>query len=53
MIIGKIRPSLYLTLMAIVWSGVSAATCAARDASGLFAARFFLVRHRIDRKCLF
>lgn len=42
MIIGKIRPSLYLTLMAIVWSGVSAATCGVSNYQGLFAVRFFL-----------
>lgn len=42
MIIGKLRPSLYLCLMAMVWSGVSAATCGATNASGLFAVRFML-----------
>lgn len=42
MIIGKLRPSLYLCLMAIVWSGVSAATCGVSDHRGLFAVRFFL-----------
>ena len=42
MIIGKLRPSLYLCLMAIVWSGVSAATCGARNYAGLFAVRFML-----------
>jgi len=42
MIIGKLRPSLYLCLMAIIWSGVSAATCGVSNHQGLFAVRFFL-----------
>jgi MFS family permease len=42
MIIGKLRPSLYLCLMAIVWSGVSAATCGVTNHQGLFAVRFCL-----------
>lgn len=42
MIIGKVRPSLYLCLMAITWSGVSAATCGATNYQGLWAVRFFL-----------
>lgn len=42
MIIGKVRPSVYLCCAAIVWSGVSAATCGATNYSGLVAVRFFL-----------
>ncbi|KAH8729122.1 major facilitator superfamily domain-containing protein [Phaeosphaeriaceae sp. PMI808] len=42
MIIGKVRPSLYLCCMALVWSGVSAATCGVKNYSGLIAVRFFL-----------
>ncbi|OAL07764.1 MFS general substrate transporter [Phaeosphaeriaceae sp. SRC1lsM3a] len=42
MIIGKVRPSLYLCMMALVWSGVSAATCGVTNYSGLLAVRFFL-----------
>lgn len=42
MIIGKLRPSLYLCLMAIVWSGVSAATCGVSNHQGLFAVRCVL-----------
>lgn len=42
MIIGKVRPSSYLCLMAITWSGVSAATCGATNYQGLWAVRFFL-----------
>lgn len=42
MIIGKLRPSLYLCLMAIVWSGVSAATSGVTNYQGLWAARFML-----------
>lgn len=43
MIIGKIRPSLYLCLMAIIWSGVSAATAGVSNYQGLYAVRFCLV----------
>ncbi|KAI6403914.1 hypothetical protein MCOR20_007124 [Pyricularia oryzae] len=42
MIIGKVRPSLYLCCMAWIWSGVSAATCGVRNYQGLIAVRFFL-----------
>ncbi|KAI6383317.1 hypothetical protein MCOR25_000237 [Pyricularia grisea] len=42
MIIGKVRPSLYLCIMAWIWSGVSAATCGVRNYQGLIAVRFFL-----------
>lgn len=42
MLIGYIRPSLYLCLMALVWSGVSAATCGVKNYQGLMAIRFFL-----------
>ncbi|PSN73539.1 MFS general substrate transporter [Corynespora cassiicola Philippines] len=42
MIIGKLRPSLYLCSMAMVWSGVSAATCGVTNYRGLIAVRFFL-----------
>lgn len=42
MIIGKVRPSIYLCCMAMVWSGVSAATCGAKDYKGLVLVRFFL-----------
>ncbi|KAH6695843.1 major facilitator superfamily domain-containing protein [Plectosphaerella plurivora] len=42
MIIGKVRPSLYLCCMAMVWSGVSAATCGVTNYQGLIAVRFFL-----------
>lgn len=42
MIFGKVRPSLYLCMMALVWSGVSAATCGVTNYSGLLAVRFFL-----------
>ncbi|KAI7241108.1 hypothetical protein KC330_g856 [Hortaea werneckii] len=42
MIIGKVRPSIYLCCMAMVWSGVSAATCGAKDYKGLVLVCFFL-----------
>ncbi|KAH7178969.1 major facilitator superfamily domain-containing protein [Fusarium flagelliforme] len=42
MIIGKIRPSLYLPGMAILWSGVSAAIAGVKSYEGLLAVRFFL-----------
>ncbi|CEI38435.1 hypothetical protein FVEN_g12138 [Fusarium venenatum] len=42
MIIGKIRPSLYLPGMAILWSGVSAAVAGVKTYEGLLAVRFFL-----------
>lgn len=42
MIIGKVRPSIYLCSMAIVWSSVSAATCGVRNFQGLVVVRFFL-----------
>lgn len=42
MIIGKVRPSVYLCCMAMVWSGVSAATCGAKNYAGLVVVRFFL-----------
>lgn len=42
MIIGYVRPSLYLCCMAMVWSGVSAATCGVTNYQGLVAVRFFL-----------
>jgi MFS family permease len=42
MIIGYLRPSLYLCLMAIVWSGVSVAMCGTKDFTGLVLVRFFL-----------
>ncbi|KAF4983049.1 hypothetical protein FZEAL_1449 [Fusarium zealandicum] len=42
MIIGYLRPSLYLCCMALVWSGVSAATCGVTNFQGLIAVRFFL-----------
>jgi tRNA(Arg) A34 adenosine deaminase TadA len=42
MIIGKLRPSIYLCCMAMVWSGVSAATCGVTNSQGLIAIRFFL-----------
>lgn len=42
MIIGYLRPSLYLCLMAIVWSGVSVAMCGTTDFTGLVLVRFFL-----------
>ncbi|KAK0381923.1 hypothetical protein CLIM01_00698 [Colletotrichum limetticola] len=42
MIIGKVRPSLYLCCMALVWSSVSAATCGVKNYQGLIAVRFFL-----------
>lgn len=42
MIIGKIRPSVYLCSMAIVWSGVSAATIGTTNYEGLMVVRFFL-----------
>lgn len=42
MIIGKIRPSLYLPGMAILWSGVSAAIAGVKTYEGLLAVRFFL-----------
>lgn len=42
MIIGKVRPSVYLCCAAIVWSGVSAATAGTTNYSGLVAVRFFL-----------
>lgn len=42
MLITKIRPSIYLCLMAIVWSGVSCATIGVSDYSGLMGVRFAL-----------
>ncbi|KAL2204284.1 MFS general substrate transporter [Sarocladium strictum] len=42
MIIGKIRPGLYLPSMAILWSGVSAAIAGVKTYEGLLAVRFFL-----------
>ncbi|EKJ72786.1 hypothetical protein NXS19_012892 [Fusarium pseudograminearum] len=42
MMITKIRPSLYLCLMAIVWSGVSVATVGVSSYSGLMGVRFAL-----------
>lgn len=42
MIIGKVRPSIYLCSMAIVWSAVSAATCGVKSFQGLVIVRFFL-----------
>lgn len=42
MIIGYLRPSLYLCCMALVWSSVSAATCGVTNYQGLIAVRFFL-----------
>ncbi|KAK0388805.1 hypothetical protein NLU13_5048 [Sarocladium strictum] len=42
MILPYIRPSLYLPACAILWSGVSAATCGVKDYSGLVAVRFCL-----------
>lgn len=42
MIIGKLRPSVYLCSMAIVWSGVSAATIGVKNYQGLMVVRFFL-----------
>ena len=42
MLITKIRPSIYLCSMAIVWSGVSAATCGVTNSSGLIGIRFAL-----------
>jgi MFS family permease len=42
MLITKIRPSAYLCGMAIVWSGVSAATCGVSDYRGLIGVRFAL-----------
>ena len=57
MIIGYIRPGLYLPAMAILWSGVSAAVAGVKTYEGLLVVRFFLglveaplfpgVRHRI------
>ena len=42
MLITKIRPSVYLCSMAMVWSGVSAATCGVTDYRGLIGVRFAL-----------
>ncbi|KAH8171833.1 major facilitator superfamily protein [Sarocladium implicatum] len=42
MLITKMRPSLYLCLMAIVWSGVSASTVGVSSYSGLMGVRFAL-----------
>ncbi|KAL1586856.1 hypothetical protein WHR41_04049 [Cladosporium halotolerans] len=42
MIIGYLRPSLYLCLMAIVWSGVSVSMCGTTNFTGLVLVRFFL-----------
>lgn len=42
MVLPYIRPSIYLPACAIVWSGVSAATCGAKDYGGLVAVRFAL-----------
>jgi MFS family permease len=42
MITGYLRPSLYLCLMAVVWSGVSVAMCGTKDFTGLVLVRFFL-----------
>ncbi|KAJ0372721.1 hypothetical protein COL26b_009065 [Colletotrichum chrysophilum] len=42
MIIGKVRPSLYLCCMALVWSSVSAATCGVKNYQGLIAAIYVM-----------
>ena len=42
MLITKIRPSIYLCSMAMIWSGVSAATCGVTDYRGLIGVRFAL-----------
>jgi hypothetical protein len=42
MIIGYLRPSLYLCLMATMWSGVLVAMCGTTDFKGLVLVRFFL-----------
>jgi len=42
MIIGLVRPSIYLPACAILWSGVSAATAGVTSYQGLLAVRFFL-----------
>lgn len=42
MIIGYVRPSIYLCSMAIIWSGVSVSMCGTRDFTGLVLVRFFL-----------
>lgn len=42
MIIGFVRPSLYLPGCAILWSGVSAATAGVHNYPGLLAVRFLL-----------
>ncbi|KAM0277432.1 hypothetical protein ACHAQH_005796 [Verticillium albo-atrum] len=42
MIIGFVRPSIYLPCCAFVWSGVSAATCGVTNYQGLVAVRFML-----------
>lgn len=42
MIIGFIRPGLYLPGMAILWSGVSAAIAGVKSYEGLLVVRFFL-----------
>jgi hypothetical protein len=41
MIIGYIRPGLYLLFMAILWSGVSAAVAGVKTYEGLLIVRFF------------
>jgi MFS family permease len=42
MLITRVRPSAYLCAMAMVWSGVSAATCGVTDYKGLIGVRFAL-----------
>lgn len=42
LIIGKVRPSLYLPACAIVWSGVAASSAGVRNYEGLMAIRFVL-----------
>ncbi|GKT50998.1 putative transporter [Colletotrichum spaethianum] len=42
MIIGKVRPSLYLCCMALIWSSVSAATCGVKNYQGLIAAIYVM-----------
>lgn len=42
MLLTRVRPGIYLPVTAMVWSGVSAATAAASNASTLFVIRFLL-----------
>jgi nucleotidyltransferase/DNA polymerase involved in DNA repair len=51
MILGKLRPSLYLSACMVAWGVVSGATAAAHNFGGLAATRFFLGITEVRRLC--